>query len=189
MAATLAACKKDPPPQPPIQGSGPAVAPPTTGTPASPGTRGSAPGAAVNRVVSKETRWALGPEDAGPKPKPAVGKPAVSAKTLAVSTDADIAKFKADKAQAETEKAVNATLGAALPQMKPCFDKFGAPTGSVSISVRVHRSGYVNSSSTTGVNADVSTCLDGVLRKLKVTGVQTDSITVTRTFKFKSGAK
>lgn len=189
MAATLAACKEDPPQQPPIYGTGPAVAPPTAGTPASPRTRQSDPGAAVNRVVSNETRWALGQEDAGPKPRPAVGKPAGSTKTLAVSTDADIAKFKADKAQAATEKAVNATLGAALPQMKPCFDKFGAPSGSVSISVRVHRSGYVTSSSATGVNADVSNCLDGVLRKLRVSDVQTDSITVTRTFKFRSGAK
>jgi hypothetical protein len=185
----MAGCKDDPPQQPPIHGSGPAIAPSTAAPTASPGTRGTDPGAAVNRVVSKETRWALGPEDAGPKdagPKPVASKPAGSAKTVAVSTDADIAKFKADKAQAETEKAVNATLGAALPQLKPCFDKYGAPSGDVSISVRVHRSGYVNSSSATGVNADVSTCLDGILRKLKVNGVQTDSITVTRTFKFKS---
>ena len=137
------------------------------------------------RIITKENRWAVPKYDAGAKPDAPRPKP--KGKTIAVATDADIAKYREDKARAETEKAVNTTLSAALPRMKPCFDRHGAASGDVVVRVRVHRSGYVMSSSVSGVSGEVQSCLDGVLRSLKVSNVQTDSISVERVFKFSSG--
>jgi hypothetical protein len=180
VAAALAGCKKkvEEPPDDPTARWGPA----TKNVQAEPQ---KSPHRA--RVITAQNRWAVPKYDAGAKPDAPRPKPKGKGKTIAVATDADIAKYREEKARAETEKAVNTTLSAALPRMKPCFDRHGAASGDVVVRVRVHRSGYVMSSSVSGVSGEVQSCLDGVLRSLKVSNVQTDSISVERVFKFSSG--
>ncbi len=119
-----------------------------------------------------------------PDASPRVTKPApVDAAVARGRTDAQVAAERAARARATTEKAVDAGLNQAKGRLQACFRQHGASSGEVKIQLRL-RSGYVTTAGVSGVGGPVATCLDGVLRGLKFSGVANQSATIDRTFKF-----
>lgn len=138
--------------------------------------------------INKETAWVLG-EDASTKtPDAAARQVRTGPKGIKpgerFATDADVAAFEAKKALAATERAASNTLNSTAPRLKSCFDRHGTGSANATVSIRVHRSGHVMTSNVSGVNDAVRNCVQNILNNLQVSGVQTDSITVQRTFKF-----
>jgi hypothetical protein len=183
ITAWMVGCKKKAPPPPPPK---PAWMQ-TTPSPPEPGTDESDPTPAPQ--IDKETAWVLGEDASTEKPDAAVRQVRPGPKGIKpgerYATDADIAAFEAKKALAATEKAATNTLNSTAPQLKSCFERHGTGTVNATVSIRVHRSGHVMTSSVSGVNDAVRNCVQNILNDLKVDGVQTDSVTVQRTFKFK----
>ncbi|MCB9557675.1 MAG: hypothetical protein H6707_16315 [Deltaproteobacteria bacterium] len=128
----------------------------------------------------------VSPDAALRQKTPAVVRSAEASADGGVLSDAALAANKAARARARAESAVNRTLNAARPRLTACFSQ-NAPTrvgvSQADVEIRVHRSGYVMRSTVSGVPAEVSNCIDGVLRQLHVTGVETDSISVKRSFR------
>lgn len=84
---------------------------------------------------------------------------------------------------ADTENAINAALQGLMPQIRACYS--AEVTGETTLSIRVHRLGYVLNSKLKGSSTSTSTCVQKVLSKMRVTDVKTDTLTVERTFRFK----
>jgi hypothetical protein len=174
----LLGCKKKPPEQP--------VAVSPADQPAAPT---AAPGATPQPTPTGQPSW---PAPKWPAPWPDQGRPpdlAVPAKAppgqpRKIATDADLAAYKAAMERAHTEEAVNVALNGAMPSLKACMDRHSQAAGDVRVSLRVHRSGHVISADISGPSSETQVCLERALRSVRVVGVQTDSITVQRTFKF-----
>lgn len=122
--------------------------------------------------------WVHREPDLGPKPD---AKGAVVKKPAA--SDADIAAQKEAEDKEATEKAIEASVNGALGRVKACLNQHKAAPGQYTLSVRVHRSGRVLSSSVSGLGGEANRCVQGVLSGLKVNGVLTDTITVKRQLK------
>ncbi len=84
-----------------------------------------------------------------------------------------------------TLHSVDNVLRGATALIKRCYDQGGAKAGSATLHFRVHRSGYVMSPSVSGVSENVKVCIEQVLSRLRVSGVKTSSLNVTRTLRFK----
>ena len=99
------------------------------------------------------------------------------------------AEEKEQKDLADTEKAVNGALNKVLPQLRKCYESGGSGASSSTVSLRVHRRGYVIGSNVDGANRAVSACIQQLLGNIKVQGVKTDTITVKRKFSFRQRTK
>ncbi len=87
-------------------------------------------------------------------------------------------------AKEATLRSVDAALRGASALMKRCYDQVNAKAGSATLSFRVHRSGYVLSPSVSGVDPRAKSCIEGTLKRLRVSGVKA-SLNVTRTLRFR----
>jgi hypothetical protein len=88
-------------------------------------------------------------------------------------------------AREATLRSVDGALRGASAAMKGCYDRGRAKAGSATLSFRVHRSGYVISPAVSGVGPQVKSCIEGILKRLRVSGVKTSSLNVTRTLRFR----
>lgn len=95
------------------------------------------------------------------------------------------AEEKARKELTDTEKAVNAALNKVLPQLRRCYERGGSGASSSTVSLRVHRQGYIINSSVDGASSAVNGCIQELLGNVRVQGVKTDTITVKRKFSFR----
>ena len=92
---------------------------------------------------------------------------------------------KAALARAGTEKAVTAAISARVTQLQRCYESTATAAATVKVSIRVQRSGYVLDATVTGCNDQARSCMVNLLKQMRVSGVQTDTITVQRTFNFR----
>ncbi|MCC6749558.1 MAG: hypothetical protein IT371_17975 [Deltaproteobacteria bacterium] len=139
---------------------------------------GAAPQVRVaGRPVARVPRGDAGVPDRGASPRSADA-----------GADGETAEAREARLRAETERSVSAALNGAQPKLKDCYDRSGATTsGAATVRLRVHRSGYVMDADAEGLSDGARSCVTNVLRGLHVPGVQTDSLTVQRTFHFQSG--
>ena len=114
-----------------------------------------------------------------PRPRDAGAKP-TDAKQPRSPSDADIAAFKKAKAKQEAEKAVETTVTGAIPGVEACFRQHKVPPGERTLTITVHRSGRVLSSSISGVDGDADRCVGRILGDLHVNGALTETMTVKR---------
>lgn len=152
------------------------------------------PGAAAAAPARRPTRragekdWRKEDDEKPKKQAPVAGRRVVPAKAGAAKkkepdeTPEEKAKRLAREA---TLKSVDGALRGASASMKRCYDQSKAKAGSATLSFRVHRSGYVMSPSVSGVDPKVRSCIEGVLKRLRVSGVKTPSLNVTRTLRFR----
>ncbi|MCK5799031.1 MAG: hypothetical protein KAI47_17685 [Deltaproteobacteria bacterium] len=84
-----------------------------------------------------------------------------------------------------TLHSVDNALRGVTASIKRCYDQSEAKAGNATLRFRVHRSGYVMSPSVSGVSGKVKVCIEQVLSRLRVSGVKTSSLNVTRTLRFK----
>ncbi|MBW2732185.1 MAG: hypothetical protein JRH20_07305 [Deltaproteobacteria bacterium] len=90
----------------------------------------------------------------------------------------------ADKRRKALERRVDGTLASRMGALKSCFEAGGEEAGKVSIRFRLHRSGYVMSSTVSGVGVKSAGCARGVLDKMKISGNNVGTIEIVRTLKF-----
>jgi len=93
------------------------------------------------------------------------------------------AELKKIQDRKDTEAAVSRAIGSVMGQLRGCYD--ADTVGTSTISLRVHRMGYIIGSNIQGANSSTSTCIEQILSNLRVEGVKTDTITVKRSFQFK----
>lgn len=141
----------------------------------------------MRRLEEQENLRALGP---APGDEPDSGAPATVASTGAADQQeaekaAKEAELKALQDRADTEKAVNSALNGVLPRLRGCFQSGGGSAASSTVSLRVHRMGYIINSDVSGASARTNACIQEILGNVRVQGVKTDTITVKRQFSFK----
>ncbi len=132
-------------------------------------------------VAHQEALRVLGPIDE-PDAKVRRARPA----SPAGKADAMSDEQKAALARAATEKAVSAAIGVRAGQLQRCYESTSTQAASVKVKLRVHRRGYVLDTTITGCNDRARACMAGVLQQMQVSGMQTDSVTVERTFNFRA---
>jgi hypothetical protein len=88
----------------------------------------------------------------------------------------------------QTQQAINRALDAAQQRITACVTLPPGQKLSARVSVRVHRSGHVLEANVSNVPDRVAPCIRNVIQALKVSGMQTDSLTVQRTFNFSAAA-
>jgi hypothetical protein len=139
------------------------------------------------RLEDQENLRALGP---APGDEPDSGAPVARASTgTADQEEADKAakeaEIKAHQDRADTEKAVNSALNGILPKLRGCYQSGGGTAAASTVSLRVHRMGYIINSNVSGASARTNACIQEILGNVRVQGVKTDTITVKRQFSFK----
>jgi len=116
--------------------------------------------------------------------RPDATPPAAPVRREAISSDADLAAYQEAKDRADTEDAVQRAVSGAIGGVQRCFERNGVAAGDRELSVRVHRSGRVLSASVEGVASPVNQCVEQALSSLRVSGMKTDTLDVTRTIRF-----
>lgn len=141
--------------------------------------RRAAAGASID---PDDWRKADEPEDAGNKE----GAPPATAATDAQAASADDASVPDPKlvARAATEASLDRALGKHSEALRRCYVAAGATGGASTIRLRVHRTGYVVSSKVDVGDEKVRRCITGVLSRVRVSDMKTDSIEVERTLRF-----
>ncbi len=132
-------------------------------------------------VTHQQALAALGPIDEPDAKAPRRRSPAAPAAKLDAMSD----EQKAAMARAATERAVSAAIGARVAQLRRCYEATSTAAASVKVSLRVHRRGYVLDATVTGCNDQARSCMTALLKQVRVTGMQTDTVTVQRTFNFR----
>lgn len=131
-------------------------------------------------VNHQQALAALGPIDE-PDAKAPRRRPVAPAAKLDAMSD----EQKAALARAATEQAVSAAITARVGQLQRCYEATSTAAAAVKVSLRVHRQGYVLDATVTGCNDQARSCMITLLKQLRVTGMQTDTVTVQRTFNFR----
>ena len=90
------------------------------------------------------------------------------------------------KKLAATEQAITSAINMVRPQVLNCLSKSEAASGAATVRLKVHRAGYVLDTNVSGVGGECAACLNKTLGDLKVAGMQTDTLTVTRRFAFRN---
>lgn len=97
-----------------------------------------------------------------------------------------------DKVNAEaralntTQKAVDAALAAVRGQLASCYEQGKVTSGSFTLSMRLHRAGQVLDSSISGLEPSVENCIRRIVGGIRIQGLTTDTMTITRTFNLSS---
>ena len=124
-----------------------------------------------------EDDWRDEDGDAGPSASTATETPAGSSDDASVEDPALVAR-------AATEAALDRALQGQSDALRRCYVAAGASGGASTIRLRVHRTGYVVSSSVDVADERVRRCVTGVLSRVRVSDMKTDSIEVERTLRF-----
>ena len=132
-------------------------------------------------AVNQEALRLLGPIDSPDARVRRGNRPAVPRGTPDAMSD----EQKAALARAATEKAVSAAIGARAGQLQQCYEATSNAAAAVKVQLRVHSGGYVLDTTITGCNDQARGCMAAILQKIRVSGVQGDSITVNRVFNFR----
>lgn len=140
------------------------------------------PSRATPQQEYDEAMRVLGPADDDETPDAGVARTEPSGPSV---EEQKAEEERRQKARAATEKAVNDALGTVLPRLRGCLAKAEGSSGAASVKLRVHRQGYVLDSTVDGVDYEARSCIRGVLGSLRVSGVQTDTVTVERRFDFR----
>lgn len=90
----------------------------------------------------------------------------------------------AAEARRRTEQAVDRSLRAAFGTLQRCYQVTHVPGRRTVLRFRLHRSGYIVNPEVSTGNEQLDACLEGVLDKLRVATVETDSMTIERTIEF-----
>ena len=132
-------------------------------------------------VANQEALRLLGPiddPDASPRGR---RRPAAPTGPVDAMSNAQ----KAALALAASEKAVSAAISARARALQQCYESTTTTGAKVNVRIRVHRQGYVLDTTITGCNDRARACMAGVLQQMRISGMQTDSITAERTFNFR----
>ena len=148
------------------------VSTPTTGT------TEQSPTAAAQEAIRL-----LGPVDS---PDASVRSGAAVSPDEVVPDNSEEEEEKKRKALAATEKAVTAAITARVAQLRACYERTSTGSTTVKVRIRVHRQGYVLDTTITGCNDAARNCMSGVLGQMRVSGMQTDTLTVERTFNLRA---
>lgn len=172
-----AGCKKEPPPMAAM--SPLANPPPAASDPDDPATDPDPPS---SPRTDDKNDWRRQKPGTGSGSAAATKEPA---KAPAAKPDEEDPAAKAKRlAKIATQRAADAALGAASKAMKDCYDRAKAPSATATISFSVRSTGYVSAPRVKGVEPTVASCIENVLRDLRVRGVQSAGLVVERTLRF-----
>jgi hypothetical protein len=131
------------------------------------------------RPPGEGQRSALGAPNWGDE-KAAAGGASPAARPDAMS-DATVALLK----RRDTELAVSRSLGAMRSTLEACYNREATGPTSLRLTLRLHHTGRVLDANVTGVPASARRCMLRALDQVRVPGVKTDNITITRDLQFK----
>jgi len=88
------------------------------------------------------------------------------------------------EAQRETIRAFDQALQRMTGKLKSCYERTPGAAGEAKLRLRLHRSGYLISPGVSGVPNAVRSCLQDILKGMRVSGVKTDeTITIERSLR------